>query len=400
MSAASLWLSSSTGLPLLRSGLFSWRPELGATARELADRLAGVDAKAFDTALDRELRARADRFITGLERYRDHPYQRSVAEPIVVWQEGTTRLLDYAPEGGLPLLVIPSLVNRFYILDLAADCSLVRFLAAQGLRPLVVDWGAPGPIERSFTLTDYVAGRLEAALDAALDLAGGPVAALGYCMGGLLALALAQRRARDVAALALLATPWDFHAEGADQARLLAALEPHLGLAFALIEEIPVDVLQALFFGIDPFLALRKFSRFAGLASASREAQRFVALEDWLNDGVPLAMPTARECLQRWYGANAPEHGDWRVAGRPVEPARVDLPALVVVPARDRIVPPASAAALAAALPRALRLQPPLGHIGMIVGGGAETHVWQPLAAWLSRTLAGRRNWTSPRSRL
>jgi len=58
---------------------------------------------------------------------------------------------------------------------------------------------------------------------------------------------------------------------------------------------------------------------------------------------------------------------------------------LVVVPAHDRIVPPASAAALADALPLATRLDPPLGHIGMIVGRQAEALMWRPLAAWLLR---------------
>jgi polyhydroxyalkanoate synthase len=46
-------------------------------------------------------------------------------------------------------------------------------------------------------------------------------------------------------------------------------------------------------------------------------------------------------------------------------------------------VPPASASALAAALPQATRLEPPLGHIGMIVGRQAEALMWQPLAGWL-----------------
>jgi polyhydroxyalkanoate synthase len=159
-------------------------------------------------------------------------------------------------------------------------------------------------------------------------------------------------------------------------------------------------VLQALFFGLDPFLAVRKFSRFAALGPGSAEARRFVALEDWLNDGVPLALPAARDCLARWYGGNEPGRGVWRIAGRPVDPGRVALPAYVVVPARDRIVPPASAAALAAALPNAVRQNPALGHIGMVVGGGAEEHVWRPLAEWLGRVLAGRRAWTSARPAL
>src|SRR6185437_4308257 len=132
-----------------------------------------------------------------------------------------------------------------------------------------------------------------------------------------------------------------------------------------------------LFTTADPLVALRKFSRFAALAEG-REARHFVAVEDWLNDGVPLALPVARECLAGWYGADRPARNLWRIAGRPVLPHRIEQPALVVVPGQDHIVPPASAEALALALPAAERLVPPLGHIGMIVGRRAPDEVWQP----------------------
>ena len=47
-------------------------------------------------------------------------------------------------------------------------------------------------------------------------------------------------------------------------------------------------MLQALFAAVDPLVALRKFTRFAALPQTAPPAQHFVALEDWLNDGVPL----------------------------------------------------------------------------------------------------------------
>jgi polyhydroxyalkanoate synthase len=213
------------------------------------------------------------------------------------------------------------------------------------------------------------------------------VTVVGYCMGGLLALALAQRRMRDVAALVLLATPWDFHAEQAPQARLLGSLAELLAASWQLLGEIQVDVLQSFFVALDPLLALRKFTRFAALAEDSPEVESFVALEDWLNDGVPLALPTARECLGGWYGANATASGAWRVAGSPIVPARLTCPSLVVVPERDRIVPPGSAAALGRQLPNATHLSPPLGHIGMIAGSAAE-RMWRPLTEWLLRHAA------------
>ena len=387
LNAIGLWASSRAVLPLSRSGSLLWRLDHAEAASALQKSLAAVAYKDIAAAVDRELRTRADAFLTGIERYRGHPYRRALADPPVLWQEGTTRLLDFGPVGAAPLLVVPSLINRSYILDLAPDTSLLRHLAASGIRPLLVDWGAPDAVERSFTLTDYIAGRLEAAATAAADIAGAPMGVMGYCMGGLLALALAARRPRLVKALAFLATPWSFHAERAEQARLVGALDIPCALTFAALGELPVDVLQALFTAVDPLVALRKYTKFAAMDQKSAAAQRFVALEDWLNDGVPLALPVARECLGGWYGADTPGSGRWRIAGRAIQPAQIAQPSLVVVPAQDRIVPPAGARALAAALPAGECLTPPLGHIGMIVGHDAPRLVWQPLTAWLRRHL-------------
>jgi polyhydroxyalkanoate synthase len=148
--------------------------------------------------------------------------------------------------------------------------------------------------------------------------------------------------------------------------------------------EMPVDLLQALFTMLDPLLAAKKFRGLAKVDPTSEQAAEFVALEDWINDGVPLAAGVARECLVGWYGANTPGRGEWRVAGQPIRPQSVSVPSLVVVPEQDRIVPPESAAALARAMPNVTVLRPPLGHIGMVVGGRARAALWEPLVAWLA----------------
>ena len=130
--------------------------------------------------------------------------------------------------------------------------------------------------------------------------------------------------------------------------------------------------------------------RFATLDPESNEARRFVALEDWINDGVPLALGVARDCGRLWYGDNAPCRGLWQVAGHPVRPQLLNRPALVVVPGRDRIVPPGAAEPLAAALGTATVLRPPLGHIGMMVAVHAPEMLWTPIAAWLRAQLGAR----------
>src|SRR3984885_15188978 len=214
------WLSSQAALPLLKNGSLPWKPELAQGARDLLQSLGDARPEEFGPALERELRRRADLFLKGIE-----PYRRHVEDTPLLWQEGTTKLFDYAPSGGDPVLVVPSLINRGYILDLAPGNSLLRFLAGQGLRPFLVDWDAPAEVERAYGLSDYITLRLEKAAEAASQASGGKsISVLGYCMGGLLALALADRRPDLVNSLALLATPWKFHAERPDQARLLGAL--------------------------------------------------------------------------------------------------------------------------------------------------------------------------------
>ena len=381
--ALSGWLSSLAALPPARSGSLTWRNAIPAEAAALQEALARAEPEALARALGAEAATRIARFLDGIEGYRAHPYRRRVADPPVLWQAGTTRVLAFGGEAaGAPALLVPSLINRAYILDLRPERSFARYLRGRGLRPYLLDWGAPGAEERAFGLDDYILGRLQPALQAVRRDAGRPLALAGYCMGGTMVLPLAARA--DVAALVLLATPWDFHADGRHQARMIAAHRPGLTALNESLGQLPSDALQAMFAALDPLLAARKFSAFAGLPPASAAARNFVALEDWLNDAVPLTGPVAHACLDDWYGANAPARGLWRVGGEAVRPERVRCPALNVVPARDRIVPPASAEALSDALPDTETWRPPLGHIGMMASPRAKRLLWRRLAAWIS----------------
>jgi polyhydroxyalkanoate synthase len=406
--AAAIWSNSALALPALNSALLSSadsnpanrnetspshpgesQRRLAAALLDLAPALAGADPVALTTALQAEGRRRFGRFLDGVTAYRRHDHRRSLPEAPVIWDEGTTKLRDYRGAARNPsnprLLVIPSLVNRYHVLDLEPEASFLRWLAASGFDPFVIDWDAPGPLERGFSLSDYIVGRLQAALQAVRREAGGPIIAIGYCMGGDLALALALRRQKDLAALVCLATPWDFHAENASHARMVGQIGHQLEPILQILGELPVDLLQSFFSGLDPFQVLKKFQHFATLDPASTSARRFVALEDWLNDGIALAAPVARECLVAWYGANSTGNLAWRVGGRVVDPAALDRPVLNVIPSADRIVPPGSSRALTRRFRRVEELTPNAGHIGMMVGRQAAPEIWAPIAAWMRR---------------
>ena len=322
--------------------------------------------------------------IAGIAAYRRHPAQRSLIDPPVLWEEGEARLLDFAPEcagdAARPtVLFVPSLVNRGYVLDLSPERSMMRWMACHGVRPLLLDWGWPGEVERRFTLTDYIEGRLQRAVLAV----GQPVVLAGYCMGGLLTLALAVQRPELVRALALLAVPWDFHADDAGAAIQLGSRLPWFEPMLQHTGTLPIDALQALFAAPDPAAIAAKYRAFGQMDPLSPAAADFVLLEDWLNDGVPLAAPVARETLSGWYGANTPGQGRWCVGGHAIRPESLTLPTWVAVPARDRIVPPASALPLASRIPGAVLHRPAGGHIGMAAGPRAETVLWRPMLDWL-----------------
>ncbi len=341
----------------------------------------GADAPAHPLArLDPAL-------VAGIAAYRRHPYQRDLPEPPLLWQDGAARLYDYGrpdpeEEDTLSVLFVPSLINRGSILDLTRGRSMLRWLAARRVRPLLLEWGWPEGEECGFGLADYIARRLEPAMAAAAasDRRGRIVLA-GYCMGGLLALAAAQRQPGLVAGLCLIATPWDFQAGGGEPA--VAARLRRLDSLMAPSGSLPVDAIQLAFASLDPAAIAAKFRRFGRLAQDGEATRLFVAIEDWLSDGVPLAAPVARECLGGWYGENQPALGRWRVAGTVVDPATLRLPTLLAVPRHDRIVPPDSALALRTAMRHARLLELPGGHVGIVAGPRAPELLWRPLLRWL-----------------
>ncbi len=387
--AAAAYQSAIAGAAAAGRKDFPWHPSLAPEAAELPE--------ALDTlALCAAANARLGRFLSGLRKWQTHPYRRNIEEPPVIWQEGAARLLDYgqAPEAcdpkGPVVLVVPSLINRAYILDLDEDNSLLRYLASRGLRPLLLDWGEPGDSERGFDFGDYATQRILPALEIATKSGGAPPAVLGYCMGGTLAAGTLSVARADVRTFASIGSPWDFSGYKGVAATLrgLAGNDPSLteksllsqGETFGLI---PAELFQILFAILDPLQAAVKFRKFDTMDMDSAEARCFVALEDWLAESVPMATSAAKNLLIDWNMNNATARGDWVLNSERVGLARLQVPALAICGLNDTIAPPEVARPLAAAIPGCRLLTPAAGHVGMIAGRQAPKSVWEPLAEFL-----------------
>ncbi len=355
----------------------------------MAAQARGTDPRAELLAMVRLATDRFAKLSKGIEAYHSHPYCRDMPLPQTLWRGPGLRLLDYGLSGhskALPLLIVPSVINRHYILDLRPGQSFVRWLAGAGLRPLVVAWDDLQASADTATIDGCVLNALEPALAETRKLFGKAPLVLGYCLGGLLALALAHRLPDEIRGLVFMATPWDFHVGGSGLSRTAHQASMMMEPLLSSLGALPIDAVQTLFYSLDPFHVVEKFIEFADIDPTSEHAKAFVALEDWLNDGLAMPAAIARTLLGEWYATNTPATGAWKVSGQAIRPSEVQHQSLVLVPTQDRIVPPLSAQALGAALPRATTLLVESGHIGMVSSRRAEQMVWAPLLQWINQT--------------
>jgi polyhydroxyalkanoate synthase len=318
--------------------------------------------------------ARMAKALAGLRQYQEaerappRPPMPAVAERL-----GAT-LRDYGGDG--PTVVfVPSLINPPSILDLEGK-SLLRWLAGRGFRPLLVDWGWDVAARSGLSVGDHVA---ELLLPLIGDLGEMPIL-VGYCLGGTMAYAAASLR--PAAGVAAIAAPWRFGGFPGDARARLASLWDAARPTAERLGLLPMEALQSAFWALDPARTVRKFEAFAAMDPASEEARRFVILEDWANDGPPLAAAAARELFETLFRDDSSGRGEWRVGGRIVDPAALSCPIFDIASTSDRIVPAASASGAGE------RLELASGHVGMMIGGRAEATLWEPLAGWLSRTAA------------
>ncbi len=293
---------------------------------------------------------------------------------------GRARLLDYGVPGDArapAVLFVPSLINPPHVLDMADGNSLLRWLARQGVRPLLLDWGDPRACDHAVGGGLSIGGHVEALLLPLIDALGMRVALVGYCLGGTMALAAAALR--PVAGVATLAAPWDFdHYPEDARAGAVALWEAGAPLA-ARLGLFPMELLQAGFWQIDPARSFAKYADFADLDPDTPAARAFVALEDWANQGPPLSHAAAQELLIDLFRDNRTGDLNWQVGGVRIDPAALGCPQLAVVSSSDRIVPAATAP------PADHRAVLARGHVGMVVGRGAEAGLWAELRQWLSQ---------------
>jgi polyhydroxyalkanoate synthase subunit PhaC len=286
-----------------------------------------------------------------------------------------------------PVLLVPSLINRHYVLDLMPGKSLTSYLVEQGHDVFTIDWGTPGDEDRYLGFDDFADRYLGRAVRRAAQAAGAlRVHLFGYCLGGTLAAIHAALRPEKLQSLLALAGPVRFHDEGLLSSWTRSAAFDSRAFVDA-FGNAPWPIMQAAFHLLRPTLTLSKLVHLWSRADDPAFLDGFLALERWGNDNVSFPGRAFHEYLTRLYREDALASGRLHVSGRPVRLGDIRCPTLAVTFEHDNIVPWKSAAALLdhVSSKEKEHLHLPGGHVGTLVSSGARQKLWPLLSAFWAK---------------
>ncbi|HEY8038745.1 MAG TPA: alpha/beta fold hydrolase [Polyangiaceae bacterium] len=311
-----------------------------------------------------------------------------------LWRDGSASLYRFRrpasvrPAAAGPVLVVPSMINRWYVVDLRAGASLVEALVAGGLDVFCLDWGAAQDEDR-FLSWDDVLERLGRAVRFVERTAkSGSVGLLGYCMGATLAGIYTALEPKHVSALINLAGPFDFAHGGL----LRTMVDPQWFDAQAVAEagNVAPMQMQSGFVALRPTSQLAKWVSLLDRAHDEKSRVSFDALETWAGDNIAFPAAAYATYIEDLYQKNALVRGEHHVRGRRVDLGAICCPVLTVAAERDTICPLPAARALNEACGSADKelIVVPGGHVGAVVGSRAPKVLYPAMRAWLGRRLA------------
>ena len=314
-----------------------------------------------------------------------------------IYAQGTLKLHHYRPQCEsvyrVPVLIVTSLVNQPYILDLVPGQSMVEYLLRQGFDVYMIEWGRPRKEHQHLTLEDHVLDRLPACVQQVLAHSGErELSIIGYCVGGLLSVLWAalnaapkgSARSGPLKNLVCMATP--VNSDG------LESLKAWMGEDFdeeRLLAEhgnVPAEWVQ------NALRALRPFGKVAGALNLLNQADKQEVVRSnlrmgkWESDNIPFPGGVFRQMVNDFLRGNRLIQGGWQIGGQTVDLAKIRVPVLHLLAQEDHITPYASSKDLVERVGSADRQEILLkgGHVGLVAGRGAEMRMWPALDAWLA----------------
>lgn len=308
----------------------------------------------------------------------------------IIEMKGRFKLLhyksDFPSKYKTPLLIVYSLINRHYILDLLPKSSVIKNLQSQGFDVYATDWGTPASYDKDLSLARYAEEYVENAVEKIKEVTGSDkVSLFGYCWGGLFALIYSATNHDNVKNLILHATPVDIE----KQKTTIENWASHLN-ADNLVDtfgNVPGWLLNFAFFLRNPIENILKYPKYFSEPRTLDEIMQFFATETWLYDSTPIIGEVYREIVDQIYRRNLLIKNKMRVDADIINLKDITIPVLNIIGTKDDLVPPSSSKTIMDAIGSSDKklIEFPTGHVGLCISQAAHEKLWPEVGKWLAQ---------------
>ncbi len=307
----------------------------------------------------------------------------------LVWQLDKVKVFRYKNQNPItyktPILVSYALINRYHMMDLQPDRSLVKKLQSFGLDIYVLDTGYPTHSDKYLNLDDYINGYLGNAIEFLKEKHQLPsINLLGICQGGTFSVIYSALQPQNIKNLITMVTPVDFDTEEAMLFRWLRDIDVDL-FVDGFRGLIPGSVADIGFQLAKPMLRLRKQKMLYEAMDNREMLQNFLRMEKWNNDQPSLAGEMTREFIRYMFQENRLAKGTLQIAGVPVDLKKITMPIITIYASEDHLVPPNTTKPLndlVGSKDKTVYAFPG-GHVGVFTGRRSQTELAPTLANWL-----------------
>lgn len=351
-----------------------------------------------------------NKFVKGIEILMKSPdFSVGTTPSEVIYTEDKMRLIHYIPvveqysakaeycpvekPNPTPVLVVYALVNRYYILDLQPDKSVIRKLLSEGFDLYVIDWGYPSGSDRYITLDDYVNDYIHNCVNKIKEIhKTDKITLLGVCQGGTFSVMYSALHPDNVKNLITVVSPINFDTDKCLLNIWAKSLDVDKIVDYYGI--VPGDLLNAGFLLLDPFRLL--IDKYIGLfekvdcgedATLTNEEniKNFLRMEKWIFDSPDQAGEAFRQFMKDCYQKNLLIKNEMKLNEKTINLKNIDMPLLNIMAQYDHLVTNDQSIPLNDAVSSTDKelLIFPTGHIGIFVGSKSQKEVCPKIAEWL-----------------
>ena len=312
-------------------------------------------------------------------------------EKELVYEDGKRKLYRYRARSKkicpVPMLIVYAMVNRYTMLDLQPDRSMIRNLLDQGQDVYLIDWGYADRMDRHLTMDDLINAFMDDCIDHICEQHQiEAVNLLGVCQGGTFSAIYSALHPEKVKNLITMVAPIDFATN--DSLLYVWGKAMDVDLLIDAYGIVPGDLMNQSYQMLQPFtLTFQKYLNMVDTMADSETLAAFLRMESWIFDSPDQPGEVLRQNAKDLFQENKLVKGEFEIGGQRVDLKQISMPVLCIYADYDTLVPPVSSKKLLEYVGTRDKqeLSYPVGHVGMFVSGKTQSTLAPRISEWLNQ---------------